>query len=118
MAFLGNLIWIIFGGLEAAIAFLLTGIIWCITIIGIPFGKQAFKMAKLVLAPFGKKVHTNFGKHPIANLLWFILGGFGMALSYIFLGIIYCITIIGIPFGKQWFKMAALAAFPFGATVD
>ena len=118
MAFLGNLIWILFGGLEAALSFVITGIVWCITIVGIPFGLQAFKMAKLVLAPFGKQVRSNFGKHPIANLLWFIFGGFAMALAYIFLGIIFCITIIGIPFGKQWFKMASLAAFPFGATVD
>ena len=118
MQFLGNLIWIIFGGLASAIAYLFLGIIWCITIIGIPFGLQSFKFAKLVLAPFGKTVNGNFGKHPIANIIWFILGGFGIALGQLFVGIIFCITIIGIPFGRQYFKLAKLACFPFGATVD
>ena len=118
MKTLGNLIWIIFGGLVSALGYLLAGLVWCITIIGIPFGLQAFKMAKLVLAPFGKEVKSNFGAHPIANLLWFILGGFGIMLEQFLAGVIFCITIIGIPFGKQMFKMAALSAFPFGATVE
>ena len=117
MKTIANLIWFVFGGVTSAIAFFFLGILWCITSIGIPFGKQAFKMAGLVLFPFGKRVNTNFEKHPIANALWFLLGGVGMAIGYIFLGILFCITIIGIPFGKQVFKMAKLAAIPFGATV-
>ena len=118
MKVIGNIIWLIFGGLESAIGFFFAGLLWCITIIGIPFGKQAFKLASLVLVPFGKKVEGNFGAHPIANVIWFIFGGFTMALAYLFLGVFYCITIIGIPFGKQAFKLARLAAFPFGAKVD
>ena len=118
MKFIGNVLWFIFTGIAMALAWLFLGIIWCITIIGIPFGKQCFKMAKLSLAPFGKSVNGNFGKHPIANIIWFIFGGFGIALGFLFTGIIWCITIIGIPFGKQCFKLAKLGAFPFGATVD
>ena len=117
MKFIGNLIWFIFGGLIGAIGYFLLGVIWCITIIGIPFGKQCFKLAKLALSPFGKKVHSNFGKHPLANLIWFIFGGEAMAVAYLFVGLIFCITIIGIPFGKQSFKLAVLSAFPFGAKV-
>jgi uncharacterized membrane protein YccF (DUF307 family) len=74
-------------------------------------------MASLVLTPFGKKIYSNFGKHPIANLLWFVFGGFGLMIGQAILGLIFCVTIIGIPFGLQIFKMAQLSAFPFGAVV-
>ena len=117
MKLLGNLIWIILGGLIDAFLWFILGIILCITIIGIPFGKQCFKMAKLVLAPFGKKVDSNFSKHPIANLIWLVLAGWEMFLANALIGIILCITIIGIPFGKQWFKLATLALTPFGANI-
>ena len=117
MKFIGNLLWFFFTGLWTALTWLFLGIIWCITIIGIPFGKQCFKMAKLSLAPFGKTVNANFGKHPLANIIWFIFGGFSLCIGYLFLGIIWCITVIGIPFGKQCFKLAKLGAFPFGAEI-
>ena len=118
MKFIANLIWILFTGLASALMYLFLGLIWCITIIGIPFGLQAFKLARLSFAPFGAKVKTNFGKHPIANIIWFVLGGFGLTLSYLFCGLFYCITIIGIPFGLQCFKLAKLAFSPFGANID
>lgn len=118
MKTLGNIIWLLLIGLWGAIGYFLEGIIWCITIIGIPFGKQCFKMAGLMLTPFGKKVTTNFGKHPIANIIWLIFGGLELAIGFFFAGIVFCITIIGIPFGKQCFKMARLALTPFGATYN
>ena len=93
------------------------GIFWCITIIGIPFGLQAFKFAKLSFWPFGREVQGHFGKHPIMNILWFILGGFGLAISFLVLGLVWCVTIIGIPFGLQAFKFAKLALAPFGAEI-
>ena len=117
MKLIGNIIWLLTGGLASALSFLVLGLVWCVTIIGIPFGIQCMKMAGLVLTPFGKTVNLNFGSHPIANIIWFILGGFAMWLAYIFAGIVLCITVIGIPFGLQVFKFAKLAAFPFGATV-
>ena len=117
MKLIGNIIWLITGGLASAIGFLVLGLIWCVTVIGIPFGLQSIKMAGLVLMPFGKTVNLNFGSHPIANVLWFILGGFAMWITYLFAGLVLCITVIGIPFGLQLFKFAKLAAFPFGATV-
>lgn len=118
MKTIGNILWFLFTGLGSALGWLFTGVLWCITIIGIPFGKQAFKLASLSLWPFGKKVNGNFGKHPIANIIWFLFGGFGLALGYLFVGIFWCITIIGIPFGKQCFKLAGLAIAPFGATIE
>ena len=76
-----------------------------------------FKLAKLSFWPIGATVDTDFGAHPIANVIWLIFGGIGLALGYLFVGVLWCITIIGIPFGKQCFKLAKLAATPFGAKV-
>jgi len=117
MKLIGNLLWFIFTGLFSAVAWFLLGVIWCITIIGIPFGKQCFKMAKLVLFPFGKNINTNFGKHPFANILWLIFGGLELCVGYLLVGLVWCITIVGIPFGKQCFKLATLSLTPFGATI-
>lgn len=117
MKTIGNILWFIFTGLASALACFFIGLVWCITIIGIPFGKQCFKMAGLFLWPFGKIVRSNFGAHPIANILWIIFGGVELAIGFVFVGIIWCITIIGIPFGKQCFKLAALSIAPFGATI-
>ena len=117
MKFIGNIIWFILIGLWTAIGYFFIGLLLCITIIGIPFGIQCFKLAKLVLTPFGKIVNSNFGKHPIANILWLVLVGWEMAVGYVVAGAIFCITIIGIPFGKQCFKLAALSLIPFGANI-
>ncbi len=118
MKVIGNIIWFLFGGFESAVALFFLGIIYCITIIGIPFGRQAFKMAHLMIAPFGKVVQGHFGAHPIMNILWMIFGGLESCIGFYIIGIIYCITIIGIPFGKQWFKMGKLIIFPFGAKIE
>jgi uncharacterized membrane protein YccF (DUF307 family) len=94
------------------------GLLWCITIVGIPIGKQCFKMAKLSFAPFGKEVE--YGGGPVSlivNILWLLFGGFEMAAGFAVLGLILCITIIGIPFGMQMFKLARLALMPFGTKV-
>jgi uncharacterized membrane protein YccF (DUF307 family) len=117
MKTLGNIIWIIFGGLLSSIAWLILGLLLCITIVGIPFGKQCFKMAQLYLAPFGTEVQTHFEKHPVMNIIWIVLCGWEMAVANLVTGIIFCITIVGIPFGKQWFKLTSLSLIPFGATL-
>ena len=118
MKTLGNILWFIFVGLWEAIGYFFLGLIWCITIVGIPFGLQAFKLAKLIILPFGKEPKINFNAHPIANIIWMIFGGIELALGFVIGGVILCITIIGIPFGKQCFKLAALGCVPFGAKVD
>ena len=116
MKTIGNILWFIFTGFFTGLMWFFLGLLWCITIIGIPFGKQAFKLARLAFWPFGTVVNKNFGAHPIMNILWIILGGFMLGLMYLFMGLIWCITIIGIPFGKQCFKLASLGFTPFGAT--
>ncbi len=117
MKVLANILWFIFGGLISGIIWGLLGIILCITIIGIPFGVQCFKAAKLMFAPFGKAVRVQFDEHPVANLLWVIFIGWELALGYLVCGIILCVTIIGIPCGIQVFKFMKLAALPFGADI-
>lgn len=118
MRTIGNILWMLFFGLWSAVAWFGMGLLWCITIIGIPFGLQAFKMAGLALWPFKKNVNANFGAHPVANIIWIIFGGLELALGYVIGGVICYITIIGIPFGKQCFKLATLAMTPFGAKVN
>ena len=118
MRVLGNILWIILGGSAIAIGWAVVGLILCISIIGIPLGIQAFKMAGLTLTPFGKTVQ--YGGEvgsAFANILWVVLVGWWMALGYLGAGVLNCITIIGIPFGLQSFKMAKLALWPFGAEI-
>ena len=119
MSCLGNIIWIIFGGLVGAIGWFFTGILWSITIIGIPVGLQCFKMAGLQLAPFGKEVVTvdDSGTSLIMNVLWLIFGGLELCIANIISGVLLCITIIGIPFAMQSFKMAKLSLMPFGKEI-
>ena len=118
MRWVGNFFWWIFGGLILGILWGLTGLVLCITIIGIPLGRQCFKMASLTLAPFGKTIVYGGGAPSlIANIFWLILAGLPMAFSYACLGVAYCITVIGIPVGLQCFKMAKLSLLPFGAKV-
>ncbi|WP_066501721.1 YccF domain-containing protein [Abyssisolibacter fermentans] len=119
MSLLGNLIWLILGGLISAIGWFLGGIIFCITVIGIPFGIQCFKISSLTLTPFGKDVEIgNFGAGGlIANIIWIILFGWELCLGHIVFGLILAVTIVGIPFAKQHFKLAKLAILPFGADI-
>lgn len=117
MRFIGNIIWFILGGFINSLLWFLGGLVLCITIVGIPFGRQCFKFAKLNFAPFGKEVHIHFDRHPIVNFIWLVFFGIGMAASYLVSGILNCITIVGIPFGIQSFKFIKLALLPFGAEV-
>ena len=117
MRLLANIIWFLFGGIWLGLSWTLLGLLLCITIIGIPLGRQCFKAAELTFAPFGKDVRLHFEKHPILNLLWAILLGWELALGYLFSGLMCCVTIIGIPMGLQAFKMVKLALFPFGSSI-
>ncbi len=119
MSFLGNLIWFIFGGALSGLSWFVSGLLWCITIVGIPYGRQCFKFASLSLAPFGKEIQYGGGTPSlIANIIWVILFGIPMALENLVFGCVWCITIVGIPFGKQFFKIAKLALAPFGAKIE
>lgn len=116
---LGNLLWLVFGGLISGMSWFLAGCLWCITIVGIPVGVQCFKFAGLCLVPFGKEVHYGGGAvSTLVNIIWLLVSGIPMAAEFAVFGCILCITIIGIPFGLQMFKLAKLALMPFGATVE
>jgi len=122
MKTIGNLIWLIFGGFAIAIEYILGSIALMVTIIGIPFGLQTLKLGLLAMWPFGNRVITVDDStgclNTIMNIVWIIFGGFWIALTHIILGVLLCITIIGIPFGKQHFKFIKLALFPFGKRVE
>jgi len=117
MSTLGNLIWIILGGLLSCIGWLVAGMILCITVIGIPFGIQCFKIAGLTLAPFGREVELgNFGAGGfIGNIIWVLVLGWELCVMHIVISFFLAITIIGLPFAKQHLKLAQLALLPFGA---
>jgi uncharacterized membrane protein YccF (DUF307 family) len=119
MSFIGNLIWLIFGGLIGAIAWAIAGLVLCITIIGIPFGLQCFKIAGFVLWPFGREIELgNFGAGGlIMNIIWLIVFGWEFFLGHLIVAAVFCITIIGIPFGLQHVKLAKLGLIPFGAQI-
>ena len=121
MKILGNIIWWIFGGLESAIGYFTGSLAVAVTIIGIPFALQTFKIGLYCLWPFGSTIRQSEDSNgcitvPL-NILWFIFGGLWSCLMHLFFGILLCITIIGIPFGTRHFKMAGLALFPFGKEV-
>ena len=119
MKTLGNILWVIFGGAVGTLTWFLLGILWCVTIVGIPLGKQCFKLAKLTFLPFTKEVEKESDSTIglVANIFWVIFTGWEMALANILTGVLLCITIIGIPFGKQYFKLAKLSFAPFGYEV-
>jgi uncharacterized membrane protein YccF (DUF307 family) len=119
MNVLGNISWLVLGGFVPPLLWLVAGIVLCITIVGIPFGLQCFKLANLAAFPFGRDVEMQpFGAFGLlGNIAWLVLAGWEIALSHVTLGALLCITIIGIPFGKQHFKLARLALVPFGATI-
>lgn len=116
MKTLGNILWIILGGLIWSVCLFFVGCIYCITIIGIPIGIQLFKLSKFVLWPFKKEVRFTkpTGFKNFLNVLWAIFSGWELFLVYSIIGLIFCITIIGIPFGKQYFKIAKFIFLPLG----
>lgn len=118
MGCIGNILWLIFGGFLSGLSWIIVGFLWCITIVGIPVGVQCFKLAGLSFMPFGKEVEYKGGAVSlVANVLWLIFGGLELAVEFCTFGVIMCVTIIGIPFGMQFFKLAGLALIPFGAVV-
>ena len=122
MKLLGNIIWVLFGGIFISIGYVISSLCLMITIIGIPFGVQTIKLALLALLPFGRKVIDSGASggclNLIMNILWLLFGGLCICLSHLLLGLLFCITIIGIPFGKQHFKLAGLALTPFGKKIS
>ncbi len=117
-----NIIWFIFGGLMIAIEYAISSILMMLTVIGIPFGVQTMKLAAVALWPFGTAVAPAGWPSGclagIMNIIWWFVGGIPIAITHLGWGILFCITIIGIPFGLQHFKLMRLALFPFGKEIQ
>jgi uncharacterized membrane protein YccF (DUF307 family) len=123
MSVIGNILWIFLGGgILLFVEYLFGGIILCITIIGIPFGVQCIKLSVLALLPFGKEIKTTKSGHGVVstllNAIWIIFAGVEIALTHAVFGLLCAVTIIGLPFAKQHFKLASLALTPFGHTYE
>lgn len=118
MSCLGNIIWMIFGGFLAGLGYIIGGLLVCLTIVGIPFGVQAIKLGVATMSPFGREIVPNQNAadsaHVILNIIWAVLFGWEIALAHLLHGLVLYITIIGIPFGNQHFKLIPLALAPFG----
>jgi len=119
--FLGNIIWLIFGGLISALGYFIGGLVLCVTIVGIPFGLQCFKIGAIVLAPFGREIVSSSNNTGclslLFNIIWLLCGGIWTAISHIVFGVLLFITIIGIPFARQHFKLVEISLMPFGKKV-
>jgi uncharacterized membrane protein YccF (DUF307 family) len=118
MSVLGNIIWLICGGLLAGLSYILGGLSLCLTIVGIPFGIQSIKLGIATFTPFGKEVvereHANSTLRIIFNVIWLVLFGWAIAVAHLTSALILAITIIGLPFAKQHVKLVPLALLPFG----
>lgn len=122
MNFLGNILWFVLGGFIISLYYFLVGLFFCITIIGIPFGLQLIKLAGFALWPFGHDVQPGENDGGclsiLMNVIWILVGGIEIAMLHLTFGVVLCITIVGIPFGLQHFKMALLALVPFGKKIS
>ncbi len=123
-----NILWFIFGGFLAGLAWLLAGVLLAITIVGLPWAQAAFRIGLFTFMPFGKQVvsrHSITGREDLGtgpmgfllNVIWFVLGGWYIALGHLVLGVIQLILIVTIPFGLQHLKLAAIALAPIGKEV-
>src|SRR5918994_3027857 len=116
-----NVIWVVLAGVWLALGYVLAAVLMGITIIGLPFAKQALKLAGYALWPFGRILlpseTRNRSLSVVGNILWFVLAGWWLALEHLFVGILLCLTVIGIPLGVACFKMAGAAVVPFGKEV-
>ena len=118
---LGNLVWLIFGGFVTALGYVVGGAALCLTIVGIPFGLQCFKLAEFILWPFGREAVSTPSSGgcltTILNIIWLVCGGLWIAIAHVVFGFLLCITIIGIPFGRQHFKLVEVSLMPFGKRI-
>lgn len=116
MSLLGNLVWLVFGGLLIALAYILFGALLCLTVVGIPFGLQAIRLGLACLAPFGKRVVNTSHQSTLKllfDIVWILLFGWEIAMLHLTLALVFAITIVGLPFAKQHLKLVPIALFPF-----
>lgn len=118
MSFLGNLVWLVFGGFVAGMGYILGGLATCLTIVGIPFGIQSIKLGVATLTPFGREIvvrpESGGFLESLFNILWAVLFGWEIAVAHLVHAAILALTIVGLPFASQHLKLIPLALFPFG----
>lgn len=118
MTLVGNIIWLIFGGLLSGLGYIVGGLGLCLTIVGIPFGIQSIKLGVATFAPFGKEIvegpHANSPLKVVLNVLWIVLFGWEIAILHLVHAAILAITIIGLPFAAQHVKLIPMALLPLG----
>ena len=121
MKSLGNILWLLLGGILIALLYYIVGLVMCVSIIGIPFGVQLFKFGTFSLWPFGHELVDGPGQpgcvSVVMNLIWILAGWWEIAILHFIFGFLFCITIVGIPWGKQHFKLAIASIFPFGKEI-
>ncbi|MDR1517390.1 MAG: YccF domain-containing protein [Dysgonamonadaceae bacterium] len=121
MKTLGNIVWLVFGGIFIAIEYVVSSVAMMVTIVGIPFGLQTLKLAEVALLPFDKKIVPSATASGclslIMNVVWFFVGGIPIVLTHLLFGVLFFISIVGIPFGLQHFKLMRLAFCPFGKRI-
>jgi uncharacterized membrane protein YccF (DUF307 family) len=113
---IGNAIWFVLFGVWLGLAYMAAGVLAVVTIIGIPFGLQSFKLASFVMWPFGRELRESSGhrfSRGVLNIVWVLVGGLWLALAHVLFGTVAILTIVGIPFGLKNLTMAKLALFPF-----
>jgi uncharacterized membrane protein YccF (DUF307 family) len=128
LSLLLNIAWIVCGGLEMALAWLVAAVIMAITIIGIPWAKAAFNIAFYTLLPFGQKAVSRAdysGQEDIGtglfgvlgNIVWLVFAGWWLAVGHVVVAVLLAVTIIGIPFAWAHLKLAGIALWPIGKTI-
>ena len=117
MSFLGNLLWLIFGGIFPGLGYLVGGLALCLTIVGIPFGVRVMKLGLATMSPFGKELHEEeMGSdflNMVFNVVWLVLFGWEIAIAHLTAGLLLAISIIGLPFARQHMKLIPMSLFPF-----
>jgi len=122
MSLLGNILWLIFGGLLAGLGYILGGLLMCLTIVGIPFGIQSIKLGVATFAPFGKRIveapDANGPLELVLNVIWLVLFGWEIAVAHLVSAGVLAITVIGIPFALQHVKLVPIALLPLGRSLQ
>ncbi len=117
MSLLGNIVWLVFGGLLTGLGYILGGVLLCITVVGIPFGLQCIRLGRATLAPFGKEVVSAEGSYGplkiLFDVLWLVLFGWEIAVAHLVHAAVLAVTIVGIPFALQHVKLVPVALLPF-----
>ncbi|MEO1333373.1 MAG: YccF domain-containing protein [Myxococcota bacterium] len=118
MSLIGNLIWLVFGGLLSGLLYLFSGLLICLTVVGLPFGLRSMKMGLEILMPFGKELKElpdpNSPLRLVFNVIWLLLFGWEIAIQHALWALILAVTVVGMPFALQHLKLIPLALFPFG----